>query len=188
MVSEFLITVNLGTHAYFFLIIFFSKLFVTYHHFYCSNSSNKEKVGRIVFGEASGEPADAQLAVAFTIINRMNHISYPNTLNGVVYQTHTSGGRTRHFYKTLDNPDHDKRWEAAKPDKAEEHLAYEAAITAAGHALCDTGSDPMRCGPVTFCALNPCSSTSSNRYWCVAEKRKIGKHWFACFEKHFGQC
>ncbi|CAG2195513.1 unnamed protein product [Mytilus edulis] len=152
------------------------------------NSSNKEKVGRIVFGEASGEPADAQLAVAFTIINRMNHMSYPNTLNGVVYQTHTSGGRTRHLYKTLDNPDHDKRWEAAKPDKTEEHLAYEAAITAAGHALCDTGDNPMRCGPVTFCALNPCSSTSSNRYWCVAEKRKIGNHWFACFEKHFGQC
>ncbi|XP_063401981.1 uncharacterized protein LOC134686233 [Mytilus trossulus] len=152
------------------------------------NSANKEKVGRIVFGEASGEPADTQLAVAFTIINRMNHMSYPNTLNGVVYQTHTSGGRTRHLYKTLDNPDHDKRWEAAKPDKAEEHLAYEAAITAAGHALCDTGSDPMRCGPITFCALNPCSSTSSNRYWCVSEKSKIGNHWFACFEKHFGQC
>ncbi|CAC5380070.1 unnamed protein product [Mytilus coruscus] len=152
------------------------------------NSSNKEKVGRVVFGEASGEPADGQLEVAFTIINRMNHVSYPNTLNGVLYQTYTSGGKKRHLYNTLDNPDHDERWAAAKHHKAVEHAAYEAAITAAGHALCATNFDPMSCGPVSFCALNPCSSTNSNTYWCVTEKRKIGKNWFACIEKNFGQC
>ncbi|CAC5380068.1 unnamed protein product [Mytilus coruscus] len=127
-------------------------------------TTNKEKVGRVVFGEASGESAIGQLEVAYTIVNRISHAGFPNSLNGVVDQTYTSGGKTFHHYNTLDNSGHDQRWTAAKKPDAREHAAYNSAITQAGHALCATKSDPISCGPVNFCATNPCASTNSNRF------------------------
>ncbi|CAG2223458.1 unnamed protein product [Mytilus edulis] len=137
------------------------------------HSANKEKVGRVVFGEASGESDNGKLEVAYTIVNRVNHAGFPNSLNAVVNQTYKSGGKTFHHYNTLDNSGHDKRWEAAKKPGATEHAAYNSAITQAGHALCGTKSDPMNCGPVNFCATDPCSATNSNKY--TAYKEKVGR-------------
>ncbi|XP_076078982.1 uncharacterized protein LOC143049089 [Mytilus galloprovincialis] len=153
----------------------------------CTNT-NKEHVGRVVFGEASGEPSDGQLEVAYTVVNRLNHVAYPNTLNGVILETYRSDGRTRYHYETMGKPNHDRRWKAAKKTGSGEHSAYNDAKMAAGHALCGTKSDPMSCGPVNFCAWDPCPSTNDNKYWCVSQKRKIGSHWFACIVKKTGQC
>ncbi|VDI42227.1 Hypothetical predicted protein [Mytilus galloprovincialis] len=139
------------------------------------HSANKEKVGRVVFGEASGESDNGKLEVAYTIVNRVNHAGFPNSLNAVVNQTYKSGGKTFHHYNTLDNSGHDKRWEAAKEPGATEHAAYNSAITQAGHALCGTKSDPMNCGPVNFCAKNPCSATNSNKYCYTAYKERVGR-------------
>lgn len=165
-------------------------IIVTVHGMCASlcTTTNKEKVGRVVFGEASGESANGQLEVAYTIVNRISHAGFPNSLNGVVDQTYTSGGKTYHHYNTLDNSGHDQRWTAAKIPGAREHAAYNSAITQAGHALCATKSDPMSCGPVNFCATNPCASTNSNKYWCVTEKKQIGSHWFTCIKKKTGNC
>ena len=41
---------------------------------------------RIVFAESAGEPFVGQVAVAATILNRVDSSRYPNTLSGVVYQ------------------------------------------------------------------------------------------------------
>ncbi|CAC5380066.1 unnamed protein product [Mytilus coruscus] len=110
-------------------------------------TANKEKVGRVVFGEASGESPKGQLEVAYTIVNRISHAGFPNSLDGVIDQTYTSGGKTYHHYNTLDDSGHDQRWKASKTPGAIEHAAYNSAITQAGHALCATKSDPMSCGP-----------------------------------------
>ena len=59
--------------------------------FLFSTFSNKEKVARIVFGEARDESYESQLAVAYTVVNRVNHAGYPNTLDGVINQKYTGG-------------------------------------------------------------------------------------------------
>ena len=142
-------------------------------HLSCfSTSSNKEKVGRIVFGEARGESSRGQLAVAYTVVNRVGHAGYPNTLDGVVYQRY--GGNYQ--YNTLDNASHTKKWKKAKKNNA---ATYTNAITAAGGALCGTKTDPTTCA-TDFCAVNPCSATNSNAYWIAYNKQKIGNHWFVC--------
>jgi N-acetylmuramoyl-L-alanine amidase len=41
---------------------------------------------RLVHSEASGEPYVGQVAVAATILNRVESPSYPNTIAGVIYQ------------------------------------------------------------------------------------------------------
>ncbi|MCR3922809.1 MAG: cell wall hydrolase [Firmicutes bacterium] len=45
-----------------------------------------ELFGRIVHAEAAGESFDGQVAVAATILNRVESDLYPNTISGVVYQ------------------------------------------------------------------------------------------------------
>ncbi|CAC5380067.1 unnamed protein product [Mytilus coruscus] len=172
------------------LVLSWLVMLVTVHDICASlcTTTNKEKVGRIVFGEASGESTNVQLEVAFTIVNRINHVGFPNSLDGVVDQTYKSGGKTYHHYNTLDYFSHDLRWKASKAPGAKEHAAYISAITQAEHALCATKSDPMSCGPVNFCATNPCASTNSNKYWCVTEKKQIGSYWFTCIKKKTGRC
>lgn len=43
-------------------------------------------VGRVVFGEARGESTEGQIAVAYTIVNRISHAGYPSNLDAVVHQ------------------------------------------------------------------------------------------------------
>ncbi|XP_063401982.1 uncharacterized protein LOC134686234 [Mytilus trossulus] len=172
------------------LLLSWLVVFVSVHSIWASlcYTAYKEKVGRVVFGEASGESSNAQLEVAYTVVNRISHAGFPNSLDGVVDQTYKSGGKTYHQYKTLDNVSHDLRWKGSKTPGAKEHAAYISAITQAEHALCATKSDPMSCGPVNFCITNPCASTNSNNTWCVSEKRQIGSHWFTCIKKNSGKC
>ena len=137
-----------------------------------STSSNKEKVGRIVFGEARGESSEGQLAVAYTVVNRVAHDGYPSTLDDVVYQKYGS----HYQYNTLDHASHKKAWKKAKKDNA---ATYTNAITAASGALCGTESDPTTCA-TDFCAEDPCSATNDNKYWIAYNKQQIGSHWFVC--------
>ena len=43
-------------------------------------------LARLVQAEAGGEPFDGQVAVAATVLNRVNSARYPNTIPGVIYQ------------------------------------------------------------------------------------------------------
>ena len=62
--------------------MYFSPTICIFH----SSTENIQTVARVVFGEARGEPMEGQLAVAYTIVNRVNHEGYPNTLKRVVFQ------------------------------------------------------------------------------------------------------
>lgn len=50
------------------------------------SASELDLFARIVHAEAAGEPYVGQVAVAATILNRIDSSRFPNTLSGVVYQ------------------------------------------------------------------------------------------------------
>lgn len=161
------------------------QLYICYKNIipYCSTASNAQIVGRIVFGEAYWDTQEVQLEVAYTIVNRISHKGYPNTLHGVVSQK--VPGTTNHQYNTLDRTHHDQLWAYAKLHNIN---IYKNAIDAAENALCGHLSDQMSCGPVATCVCDPCTNTANNSHWCVAEKEIIGNHWFVCFIANTGQC
>ncbi|HYG59042.1 MAG TPA: spore cortex-lytic enzyme [Symbiobacteriaceae bacterium] len=47
-----------------------------------------ELLARVISAEAKGEPYEGQVAVGGVILNRVRDSRFPNTLAGVVYQTH----------------------------------------------------------------------------------------------------
>uniref|UniRef100_K1PCK0 Spore cortex-lytic enzyme n=1 Tax=Magallana gigas TaxID=29159 RepID=K1PCK0_MAGGI len=141
--------------------------------------ANFQTVGRVVFGEARGETARGQLAVAYSIVNRINHSGYPNTLNAVVNQK-TAGGAYQ--YETLGVAAHTKAWNVAKKGNTQE---YKNAIKASSDALCGRVSDPTTCA-TDYCAYDPCSATNSNKYWTATNKIQIGRHYFVCRVKASG--
>lgn len=125
-----------------------------------------------MFGEARGESSEGQLAVAYSIVNRVNHKGYPNTLNKVVYQKY---GKI-YQYNTLSEPAHDKAWADAKKSNTTE---YRNAVKAYGDALCGRVSDPTKYA-TNYCAYDPCSATNSNKWRKAINKTNTGKHYFVC--------
>lgn len=53
-----------------------------------SRSGDRDLIARIVTAEAKGEPYEGQVAVAAVLLNRVRDSRFPNTVAGVVYQTH----------------------------------------------------------------------------------------------------
>lgn len=51
-----------------------------------SNNSDLNLLSKLVYGEARGESYKGQVAVAATVLNRVSHASFPNTIAGVIYQ------------------------------------------------------------------------------------------------------
>ena len=51
------------------------------------NESEAYLLGRLVHGEARGEPYVGKVAVAAVVLNRVKSPSFPNTIAGVIYQT-----------------------------------------------------------------------------------------------------
>lgn len=51
-----------------------------------ANNSNLNLLSKLVYGEARGESYKGQVAVAATVLNRVAHSSFPNTVAGVIYQ------------------------------------------------------------------------------------------------------
>ena len=52
-----------------------------------SNSSNVNLLARVIYGEARGEPYTGQVAVGAVVMNRVKSSAYPNTIEGVIYQS-----------------------------------------------------------------------------------------------------
>ena len=50
------------------------------------NESETCLLGRLVHGEARGEPYVGKVAVAAVVLNRVKSSSFPNTISGVIYQ------------------------------------------------------------------------------------------------------
>lgn len=122
---------------------------------------------------------EGQLAVAWTVVNRVNNhdFDYPNNVTGVVYQKHNGV----YDYNTMGIPSHTVAWNKAKATKDKE---YTNAISSASGALCGTSPDPTKCA-VAYCARDPCSATSSTKYAIAYNKIKIGNHWFVCFKPRY---
>lgn len=51
------------------------------------NESESYLLGRLVHGEARGEPYVGKVAVAAVVLNRVKSPSFPNTISGVIYQS-----------------------------------------------------------------------------------------------------
>lgn len=53
-----------------------------------SRADDLDLLARVISAEARGEPYEGQVAVAAVILNRVQDPRFPNSLAGVVYQTH----------------------------------------------------------------------------------------------------
>lgn len=53
-----------------------------------TQEADRDLLARVVSAEARGEPYEGQVAVAAVILNRVRDSRFPNTIAGVVYQTH----------------------------------------------------------------------------------------------------
>ena len=116
------------------------------------NESETYLLGRLVHGEARGEPYVGKVAVAAVVLNRVKSPSFPNTISGVIYQ---SGA----FDAVADGQIN------LTPD--------EDSLRAARDAL--NGWDPTG-GCLYY--YNPATSTNS-WIWSRTVQLSIGKHNFA---------
>jgi N-acetylmuramoyl-L-alanine amidase len=53
-----------------------------------TRADDRDMLARVISAEAKGEPYEGQVAVGGVILNRVRDSRFPNTLAGVVYQTH----------------------------------------------------------------------------------------------------
>lgn len=130
-------------------------------------------MGRVVFGEARGEPIEAKLGVAYTIINRIRHEAYPSNLYSVIFERMSNGN---YQYETLNSPNDTIEWQEAKIHQDPE---YTDVFQATVDALCRWKNDPTECA-TNFCSVDPCPATDSNPWWLAVKKRKLGGLYFVC--------
>ncbi|WP_096434954.1 LysM peptidoglycan-binding domain-containing protein [Alteribacter populi] len=122
------------------------------------NEEELELLSRLVHSEARGEPYKGKVAVAAVVLNRIESGEFPNSVEGVIYETHGNGN----IYA----------FEPVQNGEINRH-ADEESIRAAQEAL--NGYDPSN-GALYF--FNPETSTSDwiNR---LTVDSQIGKHVFA---------
>ncbi|XP_056020252.1 uncharacterized protein LOC130054433 [Ostrea edulis] len=139
------------------------------------NHRNINIVGRIVFGEARRESMMGQLNVAYSIVNRLGHPSYPDTLDEVVDEKTNNGS---YQYETLNNDIDTQAWNYAKQTGTDE---YDNAHAVSYDALCSRKIDTISCA-TDYCAFDPCNATNSIMGGTATRKMKIGKRYFVCRE------
>lgn len=115
-------------------------------------SDDRDLLARVITAEAVGEPYEGQVAVGAVILNRIRDSRFPNTLAGVVYQTHA--------FESVSNG-----------------MIYRAPAASSVRAARDAlnGWDPSS-GAVFF--WNP-SKPVSKWIWSRPIIRRIGNHVFA---------
>lgn len=125
-----------------------------YHAFAASKAAkdNLHLLAQLVCGEARGEPYEGKVAVAAVILNRTLDKRFPDSVAGVVYETHA--------FESVANG------EIYKGTTDECYKAARAALS---------GWDPSN-GSVFFFAP---AKTSNAFIWSRQQVRTIGKHIFA---------
>lgn len=113
---------------------------------------NEALLAQLVCGEARGESYEGKVAVAAVILNRTLDDRFPNSVAGVVYQTHA--------FESVANG------EIYKGTTEECHKAARAALS---------GWDPVN-GAVFFFAP---AKTNNAFIWSRQQVRTIGRHIFA---------
>jgi len=112
-------------------------------------------LAQLIYGEAGGEPYEGQVAVGAVVMNRVESASFPNTIEGVIYQKRQfSCVDDGNFYKEI-------------PE-------YSTVYQAAREAL--NGVDPTN-GCIYF--YNPNTSTSRWIFENTTTVVTIGNHRFA---------
>lgn len=117
-----------------------------------SAKDNLHLLAQTVCGEARGEPYEGKVAVAAVILNRTLDNRFPDSVAGVVYQTHA--------FESVSNG------EIYKNTTEECFKAARAALA---------GWDPSN-GAIYFFAP---AKTSNSFIWSRQQVRTIGKHIFA---------
>lgn len=67
------------------------------------SSAELDLLARLVHAEAKGEIYKGQVAVAASVLNRLIHPDYPNTLSGVINQVVVVNGKRYHQYEPVLN-------------------------------------------------------------------------------------
>lgn len=124
------------------------------------SAAELDLLARLVHAEAKGESYEGQVAVAATVLNRLVHPDYPNSLEGVIYQVIVSGGRRYYQYEPVLNG-------------AIKSPASQTAKDAVADAL--AGWDPSR-GATGFFA--PAKVGSGSWVWTRTPTVTIGNHRF----------
>jgi hypothetical protein len=124
------------------------------------SSAELDLFARLVHAEAKGESYEGQVAVAATVLNRLLHPDYPDTLSGVINHVVVSGGRRYYQYEPVLNG-------------AIKTPANETAKNAVADAL--AGWDPSR-GATGFFA--PKKVGANSWVWSRTPTITIGNHRF----------
>ena len=112
-----------------------------------------EELARIIFWEAGSESERGQMAVAEVILNRVQHDAWPDTIQGVIYQSSQFTPTEDPAYKT--RPIDDRFY------------------TIATRVL--EGESVLCCDSVTY------FSRGKSDY--MADPFKIGRHWFGHYKQ-----
>lgn len=67
------------------------------------SSGELDLLARLVYAEAKGEIYEGQVAVAASVLNRVLHPDYPNSLSGVINEVVVSGGKRYYQYEPVLN-------------------------------------------------------------------------------------
>ena len=97
------------------------------------STSELDLLARLVHAEAKGESYQGQVAVAASVLNRVVHPDYPNTLRGVVNQVIVSGGRSYYQYEpVLNGTIHIAASQTAKDAVADALAGWDPSLGATG--------------------------------------------------------
>jgi spore germination cell wall hydrolase CwlJ-like protein len=117
-----------------------------------------------VYWEGKSETQKGQLAVAHTVLNRVGHPAFPDTICGVVSQQSDAGRRSCQF----------SWWCDGKRDEPRDEDEWQDAVDSAHAAMLDGAKDP------TQGALYFHSARAKTPKWAKSRKRlvRIGDHIF----------
>lgn len=97
------------------------------------SASELDLLARLVHAEAKGESYKGQVAVAASVLNRVVHPDYPNTLSGVINQVVVSGGRRYYQYEPVLNGSINTPASQAAKDAVSDALAgWDPSLNATG--------------------------------------------------------
>ncbi len=124
------------------------------------SASELDLFARLVHAEAKGESYEGQVAVAATVLNRLLHPDYPNTLTGVINHVVVNGGKRYYQYEPVLNG-------------SIKTAAGQTAINAVADAL--AGWDPSHKATGFFA---PSKVSANSWVWSRATTVTIGNHRF----------
>lgn len=97
------------------------------------SASELDLLARLVHAEAKGESYKGQVAVAASVLNRLVHPDYPNTLSEVINQVVVSGGKRYYQYEpVLNGSIHTPASQTAKDAVSDALAGWDPSLNATG--------------------------------------------------------